>query len=97
MSTYDLSQRVTTTDTTLTVNDCAVWVDASEADRMVMLPEAAGNGGQRYEIKKVDVSTHTVKIAAVGGEKIDGENILVLSIPNQAVVLTCDNIGWQAS
>lgn len=73
-----------------------VVVDASAGNVTLNLPSAAGNGGLRYEVMRIDAATgSTVTVAANGTDMINGGASITLT-PGDRRILACDGTSqWR--
>ena len=76
--------------------DQIILVDSTAAIRTVTLPSAATIPGRRYTIKdwKGTAATHTITIATVSSQTIDGAGSATLTTNYQAVELVSDGANW---
>jgi hypothetical protein len=71
-----------------------IIADATSGAITVNLPDAAGNTGRRYSIKKVDATANLVTIDGDGGDTIDGQTTKVLSDQYDSVTVVSDGTNW---
>ena len=98
-SSGNLSHRTTpyttiTGDTTVTVSNEVVFVNASSGEVDVTLYAASSNGGRKLIIKKTDSSSNAVIILRAASETIDGATSITLNQQNESVTLVSDNSNW---
>jgi hypothetical protein len=79
-------------DTTLTLSDHTVWVDAGSGPVNITLPSAASAIRKIYVIKKMDSSDNIVNVLAA--ETIDGESGFVIDIPYQSASIQSNGFYW---
>lgn len=94
LSTVDRRRvRTTAIDTTLTMDDETILVDATAAPRTITLPLAASVPFKKYNVKKIDATANAVTIDGAGAETIDGA--LTQVIVTQYVTLSpqSDNVS----
>ena len=80
--------------TTLDSEDLIVLCNAAGGAFTVTLPAAASNGDRVYWIKKIDSSANAVTIDPNGGEEIEGDTDLDLSLYGESVTIACDATQW---
>jgi len=83
-----------TSDYTLTNGDYTILVDASSAEVNVILPEAQGNLGRIYHIKKIDNTGNNVVIDGHSNETIDGETTKSIQFQYTCITVTSDGSNW---
>lgn len=86
--------RTSLIDTTLTINDYTVLVNATGGNTTVTLPDAATVTGIIYNIKKKDTTINIVTISAVGGQTIDNTPNQTLTVPYQSITIQSDGANW---
>lgn len=91
---YVVGFQAKSADYTLTVTDTAISVDASGAARTITLPDAAGNTGRLFRVKKIDSSVNAVIIDGDGADTIDGAATYSLTAQYQAVDLISNGTNW---
>ncbi len=83
--------RTIAVNTTLTISDETVLVDASGGAVTVTLPLSASVSYKRYNIKKIDATANTVTIQGTGGQLIDGAATQVISTQYVSLSPESDN------
>lgn len=86
--------RTTLINTTLTVDDYTVLINATGGNTTVTLPDATTVTGIIYNIKKVDVTTNIVTISAVGGQTIDNILSQTLTVQFQSMTIQSNGSNW---
>lgn len=86
--------RSVSANTTLTVNDFVVNVDATGASRTITLPTAASSTNVIYCVRKTDASGNTVTIDGDGSETIDGATTVVISTQWDRRCIISDGTSW---
>jgi hypothetical protein len=85
--------RIVTANTTLTINETVVLVDApNRNDITVTLPRAVGNSG-RYFVIKARSGKGDAKIVPFSGEAIEGAAKLLLTTSESASLIS-DGATW---
>jgi hypothetical protein len=76
--------------------DQIILVDSTSAVRTVTLPSASTIPGRRYMIKdwKGTSATHTITIATVSSQTIDGSGSATLTTNYQAMEMVSDGANW---
>lgn len=91
---FRLNTRTETANTSTTVNDDLILIDATSGIITVSLPVAATVPGKKIHIKKIDSSVNTVDIEANGAETIDGLNTISISVQYQSYSVVSDGTEW---
>lgn len=71
-----------------------VLVDASGAARTITLPDAAGNTGRVYHVKKTDASSNAVIIDGDGADTIDGAATHSITTQYESRTVVSDGANW---
>lgn len=72
-------------------------VDAAAAPLLITLPNAIGNMGLEFTLKRVNTNGNLVTINTVSGQAIDGALTLVLEMPWMSVSISSDNANWMVT
>lgn len=83
------------TNTTLQTANLYNAIDAALGAVTITLPDANGNTGQLYIIKKLDNSANTVTVQGTGGDPIDGESNYVLADSSSYVWVISNDTDWE--
>jgi hypothetical protein len=68
--------------------------NAASGNITATLPDATGILGRRYTVKKVDLSANSVRVAAFGGQTIDGATTYNLAAQWRYVTVVSDGSNW---
>lgn len=83
-----------TSNTTLTLLNTYICVDATSGNKTITLPDATTSRGKRYLIKKVDSSANTVTVATVSSQKIDQCDSIILNAQNAVLEIASNGTLW---
>ena len=83
-----------TTTYTATIDDYAIYCDASGGAFTVTLPAVANATGLVLHTKKTDSSANAVTIDGSGSETIDGATTRVISAQYDSIMIQCDGTEW---
>jgi len=88
--------RSTNSNTTLTISDSTVLIDASGGNVTVTLPSASGITGRMYTVKRTDTTgSYTATLAVATGDALEGVTNDTASIAQgQALTVQCTGSGW---
>lgn len=78
----------------LTDKEFAVLCDAAAGPITLTLPSAASTAGREYKIKRIDLSSNAVTLAAAGGSKIDGGPGYSLVAQYATICVISDGKNW---
>jgi hypothetical protein len=90
-----LKRNATSIDATLATENFYSAVDAASGNKVITLPDASGNTGQVYVIKKLDNSSNTVTVQGTGGDPIDGDANYVLADSSAFVWVISNDTDWE--
>jgi len=79
----------------VTAADDVILGNATSAPFAVTLPTAVGLAGQRFTIKKTDVSANAVTVATTSSQTIDASTTYALSAQWKYVAAVSDGTNWQ--
>jgi hypothetical protein len=74
-----------TSDTTLTLEQHTILVDATASDINITLLSALAQEGKEFIIKKIDSSDNVVNILRTGAETIDGDASQTIQFQNSSM------------
>jgi hypothetical protein len=83
----------TTAALTLDVTHQIVWADTTSNNITITLPTAVGIEGRQYTIKKV-AAANTLLINTTGGQAIDGDTSLTITLQYVSVTVVSNNARW---
>lgn len=75
-------------------NTTLIKGDASGGNITITLPDAATVPNVSYKVVKIDSSTNTVTVDAVGGDTIGDSDDFVLDFKNESIVATSDGANY---
>jgi len=87
-------ETVTAASDTLDDTNHVVLCDCTSNAITINLPDASGNTGLTYIIKKVDSTSNTVTINGNASETIDGATTQVIGFQYDSVRIVCDGTSW---
>ena len=87
------AMRRVSSDASVGPSDAVLLCDASRGQVTVRLDRASA-ATRTVVVKKIDASSHGVRIAARAGEHVDGGAVLVLQRRGQVATLESDGSGW---
>lgn len=82
-----------TSDTTLSIQDDYIFVDATSSQIYIEMPNASGNGGKEINVKKI-AGDNMVSINASGLGNIDGQLTYEIYNLYQSITLVSNNLNW---
>ena len=83
-----------TTDFTAS-DETVILANATGGDIRITLPAASGKTNKWYWIKKIDTTSHSVKVKGnVPDETIDNEVEFNITIPMTCLTIVCDGSNW---
>ena len=95
-----VTERLVTSDTTVTDSDDSLLVSTSGGAVTVTLPDASLAYGRRFHVKKMSADANAVTLAPVGGQTIDGAatkswSVQYASFTIQSVITTTPRVyNW---
>lgn len=89
-----ISISVKTGNYTALNTDCFIKIDCTSGAIIITLPAAASATGRIFYIKKIDLSTNALTVAANGSETIDGQNTQTTVTQYMSFSVISDGSGW---
>jgi len=91
---YIRPQKTISSNYTATTNDYVILIDCSIDNVDLTLPQASGNDGKVFDIKRKAGGTFDCKIYSSNIDNIDGQNYINLYYDYEAVSVISDNNNW---
>ena len=89
---YDIYTNINSNYVT-SIDDHIIFVDASDNEIEITIPEAANIGGKQYVIKKIG-GMNNIVVSVVNNGTIDGESSAVIRYNYDSITVISNNLNW---
>jgi hypothetical protein len=83
-----------TSSYTISTNDTVIFADATSGTVTITLPTAASLPGYRFYVKRIDGSGNNCSVARSGGDTIDGQTSIAITVQYTSLTLVSNGSAW---